>query len=46
MDDSLEEMFRVDEGSVEKGAQKLGQRLGVVDIERRSREPPDCAGIE
>jgi phospholipase D1/2 len=33
IDDSLEEVFHADEGIVKKGAQKLGQRLGVVDIE-------------
>jgi hypothetical protein len=33
IDDSLEEVFSVDEGIVKKSAQKLGQRLGVVDIE-------------
>lgn len=33
IDASVEEVFDFDEGVVKRGAQRLGQRLGVVDIE-------------
>lgn len=33
IDESLEQVFEVDEGLVRRGAQKIGQRLGVVDID-------------
>jgi phospholipase D1/2 len=33
IDDTLESAFDTDEGLLRKGAQKVGQRLGVVDIE-------------
>jgi hypothetical protein len=33
IDDTLESAFDPDEGLLRKGAQKVGQRLGVVDIE-------------
>jgi phosphatidylserine/phosphatidylglycerophosphate/cardiolipin synthase-like enzyme len=33
IDQSLEEAFEFDEGIVKRAAQKLGQRLGVIDIE-------------
>lgn len=33
IDESLEQVFDFDEGIVKRGAQKLGQRLGVVDID-------------
>jgi phosphatidylserine/phosphatidylglycerophosphate/cardiolipin synthase-like enzyme len=32
LDQSLEDAFEADEGFVKKGAQKVGQRLGVVDV--------------
>lgn len=33
IDESLEQLFDFDEGAVKRGAQKVGQRLGVVDID-------------
>ena len=33
IDDALESAFETDDGFLRKGAQKVGQRLGVVDIE-------------
>lgn len=33
IDDTLESAFDTDEGLIRKGAQKVGQRLGVIDIE-------------
>jgi len=33
LDDTLESAFDTDDGLLQRGAQKLGQRLGVVDIE-------------
>lgn len=33
IDDSLEQVFQSDEGVIQRGAQKIGQRLGVVDID-------------
>ena len=33
LDQSLEDAFEADEGFVKKSAQKVGQRLGVIDIE-------------
>lgn len=33
LDHSVEEAFRFDEGFVKRTAQKIGQRLGVIDIE-------------
>jgi phosphatidylserine/phosphatidylglycerophosphate/cardiolipin synthase-like enzyme len=32
LDQSLEDAFEADEGFVKKGAQKVGQRLGVIDV--------------
>jgi hypothetical protein len=32
IDDSLEQIFRVDEGLEREARTKLGQRLGVVDL--------------
>lgn len=32
LDQSLEDAFESDEGFVKKGAQKVGQRLGVIDV--------------
>jgi hypothetical protein len=32
-DDTLEKAFDVDEGLIRRSAQKVGQRLGVIDIE-------------